>query len=91
VYPTLEEIPDNIDLVEIVVPAPLMPTIMEQAVKKRVEGYNYNILWICGDRKQKSPRSSRKNSERRWNSSYRSKLLRPNKHGNRFGFDLYFR
>jgi len=37
-YPSLEAIPDNIDLVEIVVPAPLVPEIMEQAVEKRVNG-----------------------------------------------------
>jgi len=38
VYPTLEEIPDEIDLVEIVVPAPIVPMIMEQAVRKKVKG-----------------------------------------------------
>ncbi len=38
VYPNLKEIPDEIDLVEIVVPAHLVPTIMEQAVEKGVKG-----------------------------------------------------
>jgi len=38
VYPTLEEIPENIDLVEIIVPASLVPGIMEQAVKKKAKG-----------------------------------------------------
>jgi len=38
VYRSLEEIPEDVDLVEIVVPAPLVPMIMEQAVKKGVRG-----------------------------------------------------
>jgi len=38
VYPSLEEIPDSIDLVVIIVPASLVPTIMEQAVLKGAKG-----------------------------------------------------
>jgi len=38
VYPSLEEVPGEIDLVEIVVPAPLVPTVMEQAARKGVKG-----------------------------------------------------
>ncbi len=38
VYRNLEEVPDDIDLVEIVVPAASVPSVMEQAVKKRVKG-----------------------------------------------------
>ena len=37
-YPSLEAIPDDIDLVEIVVPATSVPEIMEQAVEKSVKG-----------------------------------------------------
>jgi len=38
VYPSLEEVPDHVELVEIVVSAPLVPMIMDQAVKKGVKG-----------------------------------------------------
>jgi acetyltransferase len=38
VYPNLEDIPNDVDVVEIVVSAPLVPMIMEQAVRKRVKG-----------------------------------------------------
>ena len=38
VYQSLREIQDSIDLVEIVVPAPIVPTFMEQAVEKGVKG-----------------------------------------------------
>jgi len=38
VYPSIEEVPDDIDLVEIVVHAPLVPIVMEQAVKRGVKG-----------------------------------------------------
>jgi len=38
VYPNLEKVPGEIDLVEIVVPAPVVPEIMEQAVRKGVKG-----------------------------------------------------
>ncbi len=38
VYESLEKIPNFIDLVVIIVPASLVPIIMEQAVKKRVKG-----------------------------------------------------
>jgi len=38
VYPSLEEIPEKIDLVEIVVPAPVVPMVMEQAARKGVKG-----------------------------------------------------
>jgi len=38
VYPNLEAVPDNIELLEIVVPASLVPIIMEQAVEKGVKG-----------------------------------------------------
>jgi len=37
VYRSLQEIPEDIDLAEIVVSAPLVPMIMEQAVKKEVK------------------------------------------------------
>ena len=38
VYQSIEEVPDDIDLVEIVVRAPLVPMVMEQAVRKGVKG-----------------------------------------------------
>jgi acetyltransferase len=38
VYPSLDAIQDEVDLVEIVVPALLVPKIMEQAVEKGVKG-----------------------------------------------------
>lgn len=38
VYPSLEEVPDEVDLAEIVVPAPIVPTVMEEAARKGVKG-----------------------------------------------------
>jgi acetyl coenzyme A synthetase (ADP forming)-like protein len=38
VYPNIESIPDDIDLVEIIVNAPMVPEILEQAAKKAVKG-----------------------------------------------------
>lgn len=38
VYPNLESIPEDIDLVEIVIPAPLAPDILKQAAKKGAKG-----------------------------------------------------
>lgn len=38
VYPSIEDVPDSIDLVEIVVSAPAVPSVMEQAVEKGARG-----------------------------------------------------
>lgn len=38
VYRSLKAIPDSVDLLEIVVPAPLVPSVMEQAVERGVRG-----------------------------------------------------
>ncbi|MCW4037268.1 MAG: CoA-binding protein [Candidatus Bathyarchaeota archaeon] len=38
VYPSLEEVPGEVDLAEIVVPAPIVPTVMEEAARKGVKG-----------------------------------------------------